>query len=51
MHILTGYILTLTKDRLDLSSEMADQSGAALERTSRNSKLQTRLLVREGATK
>jgi hypothetical protein len=36
---------------LDLSSERADTSGTALARTSSNSKLQTRLLVREDATK
>jgi hypothetical protein len=51
MYILTDYRLILTKDRPDLSSERADPSGTALARTSSNSKLQNRLLVREGATK
>jgi hypothetical protein len=54
MYILTDYRLILikdTKDKPDLSSERADPSGTALARTSSNSKLQTRLLVREGATK
>jgi hypothetical protein len=51
MYILTDYKLILTKDRPDLSSERADPSGTALARTSSNSKLQTRPLVREGATK
>jgi hypothetical protein len=48
---MTDYRLILTKDRPDLSSERADPSLAALVRTSSNSKLQTRRLVREGATK
>jgi hypothetical protein len=51
MYILTDYRLILTKDRPDLSSDRADPSGIALARTSSNSKLQTRPLVREGATK
>jgi hypothetical protein len=54
MYILTDYRLILTedtKDRPDLSSERADPSGTAVVRTSSNSKLQTRPLVREGATK
>jgi hypothetical protein len=54
MYILTDYRLILTedtKDRRDLSSERADPSGTAVVRTSSNSKLQTRPLVREGATK
>jgi hypothetical protein len=41
----------MSKDRPDLSSERADPSGTALARISRNSKLQTRPLVREDATK
>jgi hypothetical protein len=41
----TKPFLTLTKDRTDLSSERADPSGTALERTSSNSELQTRYLV------
>jgi hypothetical protein len=49
--ILTDYRLILTKDTKDLSSERADPSGTALARTSSNSKLQTRLLIREGAIK
>jgi hypothetical protein len=51
MYILIDYGLILTKDRPDLSSERADPSGTALAKTSNNSKLQTRPLVREGATK
>jgi hypothetical protein len=54
MYILTDYRLLLTKDtkhRLDLSSERADPSGTALARTSSNNTLQTRPLIREGATK
>jgi hypothetical protein len=54
MYILTDYRLILTKDTKDipdLLSERADPSGTALARTSSNSKLQTRPLVREGATK
>jgi hypothetical protein len=51
MYILTDYRLILTLDRPDLSSERADPSGTALERTSSNNKLQTRPLVIEGATK
>jgi hypothetical protein len=51
MYILTDYRLILTKDRSDLSSERADPSGTALAKTSSSSKLQTRPLVREGATK
>jgi hypothetical protein len=51
MFILTDYRLILTNDRPDLSSERADTNGTALARTSSNSKLQTRPLVREGATK
>jgi hypothetical protein len=53
MYILTDYRLILTKDtkdRPDLSSERADSIGTALARTSSYSKLQTRPLVREGAT-
>jgi hypothetical protein len=48
---MTDYKLILTKDRLELSSERADPRVTALARTSSNSKLQTRPLVREGATK
>jgi hypothetical protein len=51
MYILTDYRLILTKDRPGLSSERADPSGTALARTSSNSQLRTRPLVREGATK
>jgi hypothetical protein len=51
MYILTDYRLILTKDRQDLSSEFAHPSGTALARTSSSSKLQTRPLVRDGATK
>jgi hypothetical protein len=54
MYILTDYRLILTKDtkdKPDLSSESADPSGTALARTSSSSKLQTRPLVREDATK
>jgi hypothetical protein len=51
MYILTDCGLILTKDRPDLSSERVDPSGTALARTSSNSKLQTRPLVREGGTK
>jgi hypothetical protein len=40
----------LPKDRPDLSSERADPSVTALARTSSYTKLQTRPLVREGAT-
>jgi hypothetical protein len=40
-----------TKDTPDLLSEGADTSGTALARASSNSKLQTRPLVREDATK
>jgi hypothetical protein len=50
-YILTDYRLILRKDRSVLSSERADLSGTALSRTSSDSKLQTRPLVREGATK
>jgi hypothetical protein len=54
MYILTNYRLILTKDRrkdrLDLSSERADPSGTALASPNSNIKLQTRPLVREGAT-
>jgi hypothetical protein len=53
-YILIDYRLILTKDtkdKLDLSSEIADPSVTALARTSSNSKLQTRPLVGEGATK
>jgi hypothetical protein len=49
MYIMTDYRLILTKDGPDLSSERADPSVTALARTSSNSKLQTRPLVREGA--
>jgi hypothetical protein len=45
------YILILTKDRPDLSSERADTIVTTLARIGSNSKLQTRPLVREGATK
>jgi hypothetical protein len=51
-HVIS--LLTLfskRKDRLNLSSERADPSGTALARISSNSKLQTRTLVREEATK
>jgi hypothetical protein len=48
MYILSDYRLIMTKDRPDLSSERADQSGTALARTSSNSSLQTHPLVREG---
>jgi hypothetical protein len=51
MYIMIDYRLILTKDRPDLSPERADPSGTALARTSSNSKLQTRPLVREGVTK
>jgi hypothetical protein len=51
MHILTDNKLIPTKDRPYLSSERADPIGTALARASNNSKLQTRSLVREGATK
>jgi hypothetical protein len=51
MYIMTDYRLILTKDRPDLSSERADPSVTALARAGRNSKLQTRPLVREGAIK
>jgi hypothetical protein len=54
MYILTDYRLILSKDikdRPDLSSERADTSGTALARTSSNSKIQTRPLVRKDATK
>jgi hypothetical protein len=40
-----------TKDRPYLSSERADSSDTALAKTSSNSKLQTRHLVRQDATK
>jgi hypothetical protein len=42
---MTDYRLILTKDR-----QKIDPSVTALARTSNNSKLQTRPLVREGAT-
>jgi hypothetical protein len=48
---MTDCRLILTKDRPDLSSEREDHSVTALARTSSNSKLQTRPLVREDATK
>jgi hypothetical protein len=48
---MTDYRLILTKDIPDLSSESADPSVTALARTSSNSKLQTRPLDIEGATK
>jgi hypothetical protein len=51
MYILTDYILILTKDRPDLSSERADPTGTALASTSSNSKLHTIPFVREDATK
>jgi flagellar motor protein MotB len=54
MYILTDHRPILTKDTKDkpvLSSERADSSGTALARTSSNSKLQTRPLVKEGAKK
>jgi hypothetical protein len=54
MYILTDYRLILTKDTKDrpgLSSKGADPSGTALASTGSNSKLQTRPLVREDATK
>jgi hypothetical protein len=54
MYILTDYRLILTKDtkdKPDLSSDKADPIGTGLVRTSSNRKLQTRPLVREGATK
>jgi hypothetical protein len=51
MYILTDNRLILTKDRPDISSEREDYSGTALARPSSNSVLQTRPLVREGATK
>jgi hypothetical protein len=51
MYIITDYRLILTKDRPDLSPERADPSVTALARTSSNSKLQTRPLVREDAIK
>jgi hypothetical protein len=51
MYLLTHYRLILTKDRPDLLSKKADPSETALARTSSNSKLETRLLIREGTTK
>jgi hypothetical protein len=51
MYVMTDYRLILIKDRPDLSSERADRSVTALARTSSNSEVQTRPLVREGATK
>jgi hypothetical protein len=51
MYIMTDYRLILTKEIPDLSPERADPSVTALARTSSNIKLQTRPLVREGATK
>jgi hypothetical protein len=51
MYILTDYRLILKKDRPDLSLLRVDPSGTALARSSSNSKLQIRPLVREGATK
>jgi hypothetical protein len=54
MYILPDYRLILTKDtkhKPDLSSERADPSRTELAKTSSNSKLQTRPLVRESATK
>jgi hypothetical protein len=54
MYILTDDRLILTKDakeKPDLSLERADPTGTSLARTSSNSKLQTRPLVRVGATK
>jgi hypothetical protein len=53
MYMLTDCRLILkkdTKDKPDFSSERADPSGTALARTSSNSKLQNRPLVREGVT-
>jgi hypothetical protein len=49
--LLTDYRLILTKDRPNLSSERAGPRVTALARTSSNSKLQTRPLVRECAIK
>jgi hypothetical protein len=49
MYIMADYRLMLIKDRPDLSSERADPSVTELARTSSNSKLQTRPLVREDA--
>jgi hypothetical protein len=51
MYIMTVTEKRLIKDRPDLSSERADLSVTALARTSSNSKLKTRPLVREGAIK
>jgi hypothetical protein len=54
MYILADYRLILTKktkDRLDLSSERADPSVTVLASSSSYSKLPTRPLVREDATK
>jgi hypothetical protein len=56
LHYLFTFIteemtIKLTKDRPYLSSERADLIGTALARTSSNSKLQARPLIREGATK
>jgi hypothetical protein len=51
MYIPTDYRLILTKDRPNLLSESADPRVTALARASSNSKLQTRPLVKEGATK
>jgi hypothetical protein len=54
MYILTDYRLILikdTKDKPDFSSERVDPSETVLVKTSSNSKLQIRPLVREGATK
>jgi hypothetical protein len=53
-YILTDYRLIMkkeSKDRLDLPSEGAYPIGNELARSSSNSKLQTRPLVREDATK
>jgi hypothetical protein len=52
IYVMQKMIMTKdTKDKPDLSSERADLSGTAMARTSSNSKLQTRPLVREGAIK
>jgi hypothetical protein len=45
-----GQWLSLDNDRPDLSSERADPSVTPLTRPSSHSKLQTRPLVRDGAT-
>jgi hypothetical protein len=48
---MIDYRLILTKDRPNIQLERVDPSVTVLARTSSNSKLQTRPLIREGATK